>query len=72
MTDNIPNISHQQFAIDAIFLGESTIDEAQKFKNSIQLYTKASGQKVNVEKLEIIFINTKPELEDHICNIMGY
>lgn len=32
----------------------------------------AYGQKVNSAKPEIFFINTKPEKEDQICNIMGF
>lgn len=32
----------------------------------------ASGQRVNAEKLEILFINTKPGREIQICNMLGY
>ena len=51
---------------------ESSLEEAQYFKTIICQYVEASSQKVNVDKLEIFFISTKLELENQICNIMGY
>lgn len=72
VTKGIPNITHQQFADDAILLGQSTIVEGQNYKQIIKTYTEALGQIVNAEKSEIFFLNTKPEMERKMCNIMGY
>ena len=69
---NVANITHQQYADDTILLGESTINEALNINMIIQQYVEASGQKVNVEKLEIFLINTKIEMKKYICNIVRY
>lgn len=63
---------HQQYADDIVLLGKSTVQEAVGFNIILQLYTEASGQKVNKEKSEIYFINTPSKIEDRICGIMGY
>lgn len=65
VTKNVPNITHHQYADDnAIFLGESSLKEAAKVKSIIEMYMKASGQKVNEAKSEFFFINTNSKLED--------
>ena len=48
------------------------IKEVCNIKSIIQLYLVASGQKFNVTKLEIFFINTNLEVEKKIFHIMGY
>ena len=70
--DNIPNITHQQYAGDTILPSESTIKEALNIKTIIQQYLEASRQRINASKLEIFFVNTNPNIEKHICNIMGF
>jgi hypothetical protein len=72
VTRNILNITHQQYADDTILPGKSTISEATEFKSIIKSYTMASGQKVNENKSEIFFLNTKVDMEDRICELMGY
>ena len=72
ITINIPNITHQQYADDTILPGKSSIHQALGFKNIIQSYMDASGQKVNKDKSEIFFLHTNLILEEQICKIMGY
>lgn len=72
VTRNLPNITHQQYADDTIFPGKSSVHEALGFKNILQAYMDASGQKVNNEKSEIYFLNTNPKVENQICGIMGF
>lgn len=69
---NMPNIRHQQYADDTILPSKSTILEALGFKAIIKSYTDASRKKVNKNKLEIYFLNTKLEMENMICKIIGY
>ena len=72
VTQNVPNITHQQYADDTILPGESSWKEALNYKSIIDNYMNASGQKVNVAKSEIFFLNTEEKLENQICSIMGY
>lgn len=72
VTKNLPHITHQQYADDTILPGKSSVQEAMGFKNILQKYMDASGQKVNKEKSEIFFLNTSLEMENRICGIMGY
>ena len=62
-TNNMPNITHQQFANDTILPGKSSVQEARIIKDIIKLYMEASRQKVNESKSEIFFINMDPDLE---------
>lgn len=63
VTENVPNITHQQYVDDTILPNKRTIKDTLNIKSIIQLYMEASGQKVNVTKSEIYFINTKPNIE---------
>ena len=72
MTENVPNITHQQYANDTILPTKSSVHEARGFKSIIQSYMDALRQKVNKDKSEIFFLFTNHELEDQICRIMGY
>ena len=72
ITNNVPNITYQQFTNDTILPGKISIQEARSLKNIIKLYMEASGQKVNESKSEIFFINTDLDLEQQICKLMGY
>ena len=68
----MPNIMHQQCIDDTFLPGKSTVLEALGLKAINKSYMVASGQKVNELKSDIYFLNTKKEMEDHICKIMGY
>ena len=72
VTQNMPNITHQQYADDTILPGKSRTEEALGLKSIIKAYTEASGQKVNELKSEIYFMNTNPIVEQQICKILGY
>jgi hypothetical protein len=72
VTDNVPNITHQQYADDMILPSESTAKEARHIKSIIHQYSEASGQMINASKSKIFFINTNPIVENQICNITGF
>ena len=72
VTKEVENTTHQQFADDTILAGISTLQEANNFKHILDTYTKASGQMINAKKSEIYFLNTVEEVEDQICNKLGF
>ena len=61
INEEVPKITHQQFVDDTILPGESNLEEAYNFKKIINNYMESLGQKLNANKLEIFFINTKEE-----------
>lgn len=71
-SENVPNITHQQFVDNTILPGSANRQEARAFKSILNTYTKASSQHVNPTKSKIFFINTCPNIEKDICSIMGY
>jgi len=50
-----PNISHLLFADDSLLFCWATQDEVQEVVDIMQLYAKASGQLINLEKSSIFF-----------------
>lgn len=72
ITEEVPKITHQQFAEDTILPRESTLKEGQKFKQIINNYMEATSQKINNNKLDVLFINTKEEVEREISIIMKF
>lgn len=57
---------------DTILPRKSIVEEALGLKTIIRNHMEASRQKVNELKSEIVFINTRTDMEQHICKIMGY
>lgn len=72
VTENVPNITHQQFAYDRLLPRECNRKEAKAFKAILDIYMKVSGQRVNPNKSEVFFVNTPQAKARHICNILGY
>lgn len=72
VTDNVPNITHQKYADDTFLPSESSLHEASNIMLIIQSYSDASGQKINVKKSEIFFINTNPIMEKKNSQLMGF
>ena len=42
--------THQQFVDDTMLMGHPSVQEAQSFKKSLNLFAKASGLEVNPNK----------------------
>ncbi|KAK6126762.1 hypothetical protein DH2020_039507 [Rehmannia glutinosa] len=67
-----PSISHLFFANDTLLFGNGTIAEAQHLRFAIDLFERASGQRINHDKSGVLFSpNTNPGLARHISNILG-
>ena len=68
VTNTVENMTHEQFADDTILAGINTMNKDEHMQKILVTYTKSSGQKENVEILEIFSLNTYAEREDQICN----
>lgn len=60
--EGIPRFTHQQFVDDMILTRESSLEEASNFKHIIITYMEASGERLNEEKSEIMFLNMDPNV----------
>ena len=69
---DMPKIMHQQYADDTIISSKSIAIEEYGLKAIINSSVVTSGQKVNELKSEIYFLNTKKEVENKNCKIVGY
>ena len=67
-----PSITHLLFADDSLLFCQSKQEEVQVIMDTLQLYAKASGQCINMEKSSILFSsNTKVEQREWIKNNLG-
>jgi hypothetical protein len=65
-------INHLFFADDSLLFCKSNIFEWMQIQEILDVYERASGQKINKEKTSIFFSrNTKQETKDHILSIAG-
>ena len=61
--------THQQFNDDTMLMGHPSVQEAQSFKNSLNLFIMASGLAINPNKSQIFFM--KIDIITH-RNIIGF
>lgn len=67
-----PSISHLLFADDSLLFCRATQNEVQVISETLQLYAKASGQCINMEKSSIYFSgNTTDNHKEFIKNALG-
>lgn len=67
-----PHISHLFFADDMVIFGEATTNQAKVMKECLDIFCKASGQKVNLQKSALFFSkNTPAEMQTRITNTLG-
>lgn len=65
-------INHRFFADDSLLFCKANVVEWVQIQELLQIYEKASGQKLNLEKTSIFFSqNTKQEAKDHLLSIAG-
>uniref|UniRef100_A0A2N9GDA6 Reverse transcriptase domain-containing protein n=1 Tax=Fagus sylvatica TaxID=28930 RepID=A0A2N9GDA6_FAGSY len=63
-----PIISHLFFADDSLLFCRATVAESQALTAILDIYEKASGQKLNYEKTSLFFSsNTHPDMHHAIC-----
>ena len=63
--------SHEQFVDDIIFLGKAIVREARSLKMALNLYSLASIQLINWNKISPFFINTPEVKQTKIYTILG-
>ena len=54
-----------------MLMGHPSVQEAQSFKKSLNLFAKASGLVVNPNKSQVLFMNTAPNVQRDIVRILG-
>jgi hypothetical protein len=65
-------INHLFFADDSLFFCKANIDECVHIQQVLEIYKKASGQKLNREKTSIFFSkNTNTVVKNHLLSIAG-
>ncbi|PNX73125.1 ribonuclease H [Trifolium pratense] len=68
-----PQISHLLFANDLLLFAEASIEQAHCILNCLDIFCKASGQKINSQKTEIYFSkNVDKQLMEDILKHTGY
>lgn len=68
-----PTISHMFFADDTYIYCQAQVDIAQQVINMLQIFERASGQKINVEKSSAFFSRkTKQDDKQGICYILKF
>ena len=70
--DGLTPQTHQQFIDDTTPMGHPLVQEAQSFKNNLDLFAKASGLVVNQNKSQVFFVNTPPTTQRNILRILGF
>ena len=68
----MPSITHLLFADDSLLFCQAKQEEVKVIMDTLQLYAKASGQCINMEKSLIYFSsNTRTEQREWIKNNLG-
>ena len=57
---------------DTGLLGMARISEAVNFRKALDIYLKASGQKINEDKSSIYFFNTPQIIQNRIARILRF
>ena len=71
-SNNLPSYSHLQYVDDTGLLGKARISEAVNIRKALDLYLKASGQKINDDKSSIFFFNTPRLIQNRIARILRF
>lgn len=72
MCPSAPVIHHLLFADDSFLFGKATERECLKIRHILNIYEKASGQKINLQKSSVVFSkNTSPEIQASLSSILG-
>lgn len=68
-----PILSHMFFADDSYIYSKASSEDAAQIINLLNVFDKASGQKINVEKSSIFFsCNTDQNVKATICNMLKF
>ncbi|CAL5332818.1 unnamed protein product [Camellia sinensis] len=72
MRRTCPVLSHIFFADDVLIFFKAALLETMEMAQTLQVYSSASGQRLNFVKSEVFFSsNAPPELKGQICELLG-
>lgn len=67
-----PSIHHLLFADDSLLFGKATAEECTHIRSVLVDYEKASGQRINLTKSDIVFSkNVLGSLQNSLANLLG-
>lgn len=68
-----PRLTHMFFADDTYIFCKANEKEADHIKDLLQIFERASGQKINTDKSSVFFSrNSAQELRDVICDMLSF
>ncbi|XP_074352890.1 uncharacterized protein LOC141692045 [Apium graveolens] len=68
-----PVLTHMFFADDSYVFCTANGDTVEEILNVLQVYEKASGQKINRSKSSVVFsCNTIRDIKESVCNTLGF
>lgn len=71
MCPGAPTLHHLLFADDSFVFGAATELECQRYRALLNLYERASGQRINLQKSSVVFSkNVHPAVKDHLASIL--
>lgn len=70
--NNIPSQSHLQFVDDTALMGRAKVEEAVRWRSTLDCYLAASGQRINEGKSFIYFFNTPKIIQRRIVGILRF
>ncbi|XP_024200533.1 uncharacterized mitochondrial protein AtMg00310-like [Rosa chinensis] len=72
MSPRAPTIHHLLFADDSFIFGEASVVECSTFKSILNVYERASSQRINLEKSSVVFSrNVHPDTKANLASILG-
>ncbi|XP_024196346.1 uncharacterized mitochondrial protein AtMg01250-like [Rosa chinensis] len=70
--DGAPSISHLLFADDSMLYSYATPQDCTRIRNVLNLYERAYGQQVNLQKSNVVFSGSVlPHLRDAMAQVLG-
>lgn len=65
-------VTHSLFTDDTLLFGKYSLKEAKLIKQTLDIYSSTSGQKINAAKSKIFIFNTSPIISLRICKTLGF
>eukprot|EP00253_Pinus_taeda_P021290 PITA_21290 len=69
--NNLP-LTHQQFVDDIMLFGEPTVKEVKHLRRILDLFAKASGLEINMDKSCVFIFNTVDQVKAHLIRLLGF
>ncbi|XP_024178686.1 uncharacterized protein LOC112184671 [Rosa chinensis] len=72
MSHGAPVVHHLLFADDSFLFGEASVSECATLRSILNVYERASGQKINLDKSSVVFSkNVHPDVKGNLASILG-